>query len=136
MSNNDNTDAALKELRRLSEGLLYVSETDAPLEAVHFPAPSGAVPTEVEVAAWAGKEGESAEENVALETFFRPMVRNAETTEDRGTAARFQALQDYLEQHLDEVKVYRLGRRRITALVLGRATNGEWVGVKTELVET
>ena len=134
MSSNDNTDAALKELRRLSEGLLYVSETDAPLEAVFFPASFGAAPTAGEVAAWAGKEGTV--ETMELGTFFRPMTHNTETTVDRETAARFQVLQAYLEQHLDEVKVHRIGRRRMTALVLGRATNGEWVGVKTELVET
>ncbi|PTX15022.1 nuclease A inhibitor-like protein [Pontibacter mucosus] len=134
MSHNENTDAALKELRRLSEGLLYVSETDAPLEAVHFPASFGAAPTAREVAAWAGKEGTV--ENMELGTFFRPMITNTETTEDRETAARFQSLQAYLEQHLDEVKVYRIGRRRITALVLGRADTGDWIGVKTEVVET
>ena len=136
-SSKENKDFVLEDLRRLSQGLLYISETDAPLEVVHFPAPSGSAPTAAEVAAWAGKEGEGAVETVELGSFFRPMVSAApETTEEREAASRFQALQAYLEEHLKEVRVYRLGRRRITVLVLGRATNGEWVGVRTELVET
>jgi len=117
--NNENTDTVLEDLRRLTEGLLYLSETDAPLEVVRFSASSGSVPMAAEVATWTGKEGECAVETVEL-----------------GTFSRFQALQAYLEQHLREVRVYRIGHRRITALVVGKASSGEWVGVKTELVET
>ncbi|WP_276499468.1 nuclease A inhibitor family protein [Pontibacter litorisediminis] len=133
-SNSENTDTVLEDLRHLSEGLLYQSETDAPLEVVRF---SNTAPTVEEVTAWAEKPEESKVEMIKLETFFRPMISAAsETTQERESVSRFQALQTYLEQHLKEVRVYRIGRRRITALVIGRASNGEWAGVKTELVET
>jgi hypothetical protein len=135
--NKGNAVTVLEDLRRLTEGLLYLSETDAPIEVVRFSASSGTAPTVEEVTAWAGKPGERMVGTVGPETFFRPMISIApETTEERENHSRFQVLQAYLEQHLDEVKVYRVGRRRITALVIGKTSNGEWAGLKTELVET
>lgn len=132
------TAALLEGLRQHVRGLWYQSETDAPLEIVCFPVLTGREPAAAELAAWAGKPGEEKVETVALAYFFRNMSRETSGMgeEEKKVALRFGELQRFLEQHLQEVKVYRIGHRKITALILGGTQTGAIAGLKTELVET
>ncbi|GHA79936.1 nuclease A inhibitor family protein [Pontibacter akesuensis] len=132
------TASLLRELRQLSEGLWYVSETDAPLEVVQYPAQGEKELTHAQLADWAGKPAGATVEKAELPYFFRNMTKESEgaTEEERRDAQRFQELQRFLEQHLQHVQVYRVGQRSITAFILGEAPAGNLVGLKTELVET
>ncbi|WP_242919811.1 nuclease A inhibitor family protein [Pontibacter liquoris] len=132
------TAALLEGLRQQAEGLYYVSETDAPFVVVHFPAMEGNEPTAAELTSWAGMPAGEKTETVTLAAFFRNQVTETPDMgeEDRKMAQRFQQLQAFLAQHLQDVKVYRVGARRKTALVLGRTRTGNLAGLKTQLVET
>ncbi|MCC9168643.1 nuclease A inhibitor family protein [Pontibacter sp. XAAS-A31] len=115
-----------------------MSETDAQLEVVRFPAPKSSEPTTAELAGWAGKPPGERIEPQELQYFFRNMTKEHS---DMGEAekrerARFVELQDYLVQNLRQVKVYQVGRRRVTALILGFTPTGELAGFKTNLVQT
>ncbi|MCC9165638.1 nuclease A inhibitor family protein [Pontibacter harenae] len=139
----DNTDIStanlLEGLRQQSEGLFYVSETDATFEVVHFSGKDGSEPTTTtELLAWAGKAEEEKVEVVELQYFFRKMTNETEdmSDEEKLEASRFQKLQAFIEQHLQQTKVYRVGERKITAFILGKASTGELLGLKTILVET
>ncbi|MBF9254036.1 nuclease A inhibitor family protein [Pontibacter sp. 172403-2] len=142
MSNNNAsaaTAALLEGLRQHAQGLLYQSETDAPFEVVHFPAVSeSGAPAATELAAWAGKPAQEKVETDTLPHFFRNMTREI-LGEEEGVmqnAPRFKQLQEFLELHLHDVKVYRVGHRNITAFILGRTQAGDMAGLKTTLVET
>ncbi|PRY02949.1 nuclease A inhibitor-like protein [Pontibacter ummariensis] len=132
------TNDLLQGLKQHSEGLYYLSETDAPFEVVHFPASQGQEPTNEELTDWAGKEAGEKVETVELRYFFRNMSKETAemSEEEKAYAVRFQELQLFIEQHLQEAKVYRVGQRRITALVLGKPQTGGFAGLKTNLVET
>lgn len=134
------TAALLEGLRQHAAGLLYLSETDAPFEVVSFPGLQGNAPTGAQLALWAGKSEAEAEkvETVALPYFLRNMTKEAAglVEGDKDAVNRFHELQHFLLQQLQEVKVYRVGHRRITAFILGRTPAGAVVGLKTQLVET
>lgn len=140
MNNQDSpgTEDLLPQLRAASEGLYFMSETDHPFEVVRFPD----VQDSAELPAALTKQPEVAEnaeaELVELPYFFRNMTREEPDAgeEEKNTARRFRELQAFLEQHLQEVKVYRIGRRRIQAFILGRTATGDFAGLKTMLVET
>ncbi|RNI24160.1 nuclease A inhibitor family protein [Rufibacter latericius] len=136
MENND-TRGLLEELRRLSEGLFYRSETDAPLEPVSFPAQQNELTLEEAVALSGQPEGTKAEV-VDLDWFLRHMVREPEDAleEEKKQAQGFRELKAFLESQLSGIRVYRIGDRRITALVLGNAPGAGFAGLKTFLVET
>lgn len=51
-------------------------------------------------------------------------------------AERYQILQTFIEQNLSDVNVYRIGRREITAMALGKLPEGGCGGFKTILIET
>lgn len=133
------TAALLEGLRQHTQGLLYQSETDSPLEVVYYPAVSGGgAPAAAELTAWAGKPVQEKIETEALPHFFRNVTRETPDieAETKQAALRFQQLQEFLELHLQEVQVYRVGHRSITALILGRTQAGDMAGLKTSIVET
>jgi hypothetical protein len=133
----NDTQTLLEELRRLSAGLFYRSETDAPFEPVHFPAPPTA-PSPPELAAWAEQPADADVETVELDWFLRNLVQEQEEADqaEKQQAVRFQELANFLKQHLAGVRVYRVGRRKIAALLLGTTPAGDYAGLKTTLVET
>ncbi|MFD3000894.1 nuclease A inhibitor family protein [Pontibacter toksunensis] len=139
--NNQNipeTTYLLQQLRTASEGLAYVSETDHPFEVVHLPdvKDSNSLPSALKNMA-ALPEDEKVE-TVELPYFFRNLTRDEPEAgeEENNTARRFRKLQELLEQNLQEVKVYRMGKRRIKAYILGRTGAGDFAGLQTMLVET
>jgi histidine triad (HIT) family protein len=106
-------DPVLDALRKASKGLRYTSETDAPLEPLVWPdAPKLA----------------GAKERT-LDSFF-----HAVPSEDK---AKFQKLADVLKQQLSDIKVYTVGNEaEKQAYIVGKTTDGRWVGLKTTVVET
>jgi len=52
------------------------------------------------------------------------------------TARRFQALARLLEENLEGLQVYRVGAINMPVYVVGRSRGGNWLGIKTRVVET
>lgn len=140
MNNQDSTGTAdlLPQLRAASEGLYFISETDYPFEVVHLPDVQDSADLPAALTEQAEVADNAAVDMVELPYFFRNMTREEPDAgeEEQNTARRFRELQAFLKQHLQEVKVYRIGRRRIQAYILGRTATGDFVGLKTMLVET
>lgn len=128
------TQALLEQLHIHSSGLFFLSESEYPFEVVHytFSSPNSGLPAflvqRLDIPVGTRVEVEE------LSYFFRH--HTSESSEEAETAQRFKNLQDFLLQNLQDVKVYRLGERKITALILGRGAAGEYVGLKTTLIET
>ena len=67
---------------------------------------------------------------VAMQPFFAELA-------DGDDAEGFAQLQQVLEQELYDLHVFRVGEGpKIEIYVVGRAANGEWIGVHTTSVET
>ena len=49
---------------------------------------------------------------------------------------RWVALRRAIERNLTDVRVFRVGERRVDVYVVGRTRGGEWVGLHTTSVET
>ena len=119
-------------------GLYYVSESEYPLEVISFPAPPGPSLTPTDVLQLAGQPTGTLVETLSLADFFRSRTQvtpgaDAETVR---LAQRLQQLQAFLEQQLSEVQVYRLGRRKVMALILGQLPDHNLAGLKTWVIET
>jgi hypothetical protein len=120
-------DAVLDALSRASQGLRYVSETDAGFEP--FAWEHGGALTEGRLLELAGEEPGTAVEATSPDDFF-----GAVPAEDR---AAFQELAEALRAQLSGVKVYKVGdeaERRV--YLVGQARDGRWAGLKTTVVET
>ena len=102
------TDSIATQLKQASKGLLFLSETDAPVE----------LRTVDDFFAIATKEEDWHDE------------------EERETVQQFQNLVSVLKHNLSQLQVYRIGSTNIDAYIVGVAQSGDWAGLSTKLVET
>ncbi|MGI4734581.1 MAG: nuclease A inhibitor family protein [Janthinobacterium lividum] len=129
-------DATLAQLQKLTQGLRFRSESDAPLEAVSYAAPVGDLPpaTLLQVL---GEPAKAKVEVVELTLFLRGHTADQGALSDPVLANRYKALQLYLKQELDGAQVYRIGAPpQLHAYALGRDAAGRLAGFKTVLTET
>ena len=128
-------DPAVAQLRQLTQGLYYVSEADAPLEVVSYPAPA-----EVDkegILKLVGLPPDTPYEAQDLLYFLRNHTADDGVLRDPALADRYKALQMFMKQELDDTVVYRLGSSpQIQAYALGQTAGGELAGFRTVLTET
>jgi histidine triad (HIT) family protein len=132
----DPNDATLAQLQKLTQGLKFISESDAPLEAVSYAAPAGDL-SDPQLLQVLGEPAGAKVEKVELIPFLSNHTNDEGVTGSVALANRFKALQMYLKQELDGVQVYRIGTGPKThAYALGRDVAGRLAGFKTELTES
>ena len=126
------------ELKKASDGLLMMSETDEPFEFYYDDEHAGEELNEEMVLKLAGMPAHYPVQVVALDYFLRNMTRtDTESGEaQRQQARRFQELQARLQELLRDVKAYKVGENRISVFILGKTDSGEIAGLKTVVVET
>jgi Nuclease A inhibitor-like protein len=131
------SDEQLKaEFSAATEGLFFMSETDAPFE-------NSFVPQDTDLSGdslrrMAGKNPDAPVEQRALSDFFRAPMKEYEGQNEigRAAAARFRNLYSLIESELSDVRVFRVGEINIAALIVGRAPSGNFIVLRTDLVET
>ncbi|WP_158546181.1 nuclease A inhibitor family protein [Adhaeribacter pallidiroseus] len=124
-------------LQELTTGLCYQSEADYPLEVVQFEVALPDILTEKELVALTGNAAKRPVEVTDVASFFRHVTTlNNETPLVDNTAKQIVILQAFCEQHLQNTKVYRIGSRILTALLLGKSSNGLLLGLQTTIVQT
>nr|GFB56801.1 hypothetical protein [Tanacetum cinerariifolium] len=104
----DPNDATLAQLQKLTEGLEFTSESEAPLEPVSYAAPTGDL-SDGQLLQALGEPEKAKVEKVELTLFLRNHTADAGKTGDVNVANRYKALQVYMKQELDGVQVYRVG---------------------------
>jgi hypothetical protein len=129
-----NDEQLLDELSSAADGLLFMSETDAPLE----PLRSADEPTPDLLRRLSGVSVDTPVEAQVFDDFFRPAVSEPvwKSAHEIATARRFQRLVELLHANLTDLRVFRVGRINMEVYVLGRAASGNWLGLRTRVVET
>ena len=132
----DPHDATLAQLQQLTQGLSFVSESEAPLQAVSYAAPVGDL-ANAQLLKVLGEPAGAPVQAVELTDFLRNHTADNGLAGSVQRANQFKALQVYLKQELDGVRVYRVGAGpQIHAYALGRDAAGRLAGFKTVLTET
>jgi hypothetical protein len=119
---------------RLAEGLLFMSETDAPLtyyelspeKSQQWPPSTGGQFLEL-----IGEAPEAPVEKLAPEKFFRDLRPGNEDREDQVAA-----LQKAMTGELLNLAGFRVGEIQIQIFVLGKDDSGNVCGIQTLSVET
>jgi len=113
-------------LTKASEGLLFPSETDAPLEP--FVWEQKDAPTAASLVKAAGMDKSTPTETMDLAAFFRAVPK--------AEKAKFDALAKVLKENLTDIQVHKIGEVNLKVYILGNAKDGTWAGLTTEVVET
>jgi hypothetical protein len=120
-------ESVLDTLKQASKGLLFPSESEAPLEP--FAWKDGGALTHERLLELAGAEEGTAVEETDLATLLRAIP-----PEDK---AKFDKLAKVLQEQLSGIKVYKVGDEAEREVYLvGKTKDGWWAGLKTTVVET
>jgi hypothetical protein len=124
----------LDQIQKAAEGLLFMSESDYPFEAVQFTLNSSTLEQQLQAIA----QKELPIEQQSLEYFFRNAIKEYPEANEpqKQTARRFQTLQELLKSELKGAQVYRIGEIQIDAFIIGQLKDGTYGGLRTKLIET
>jgi hypothetical protein len=114
------------------KGLVYVSETDAPVEPFSIENADGKpVPALLESEFGDGRAGD-------IDSFFARLTVEQpwHTPLQQRAVKKYRTLRNLLLKNLENVSTYRFGRIRVEILVAGRDAAGNVQGIKTRAVET
>ncbi len=125
-------------LGQATSGLLFPSESDAALTPYRFPGTKGAEPTPEALLSVEHLPSDTPVETITVADLFDPFQHAAEgaSKEDQVEAERYHALVELLTRELKSLRVYRVGKVDIDVYVLGQDASGDWLGLKTHVVET
>ncbi|UOE36358.1 nuclease A inhibitor family protein [Hymenobacter monticola] len=124
------------ELQKQVAGLHFLSESDAPLEAVAYAAPGGELSNAL-LLKLLGEPADAKVETVELTQFLRNHTSDDGVLNDVALSNRYKGLQMFMKQDMDGTQVYRVGKGpQIHAYALGRTMDGTLAGFKTVLTET
>ena len=126
----------LQRIQDAADGLLFMSESDYPLQVVRLDQHSASL--EEVLLRFSEKEPGSPIEKQELDYFFRNAARidPMATPLQQETAHRFQLLVKVLREELSDIQVYRVGEVDIDAFIIGRLPDGSYAGLRTKLIET
>lgn len=126
----------IEELKELTEGLLFMSESDFPFEIVGW---KGSIEISPQfLRGLTGQAEDAPVEILSVDDFFGVAMSEEGWRSDEGRteAKKYRALVQYLKNNLDELKVYRVGEIKIPVYIVGRSKTGNWLGISTQMVET
>lgn len=130
------TDSIATQLTQASEGLLFLSETDAPFEVIHWQVQGELTPAKL--LQLTGHSPDAPVEMLTVDDFFAIAIQEEDwhDQDERKTVQRFQNLVSVLKQNLSNIQVYRVGSVSIDAYIVGVTDGCDSAGLSTKLVET
>jgi Nuclease A inhibitor-like protein len=130
-------DSAVDSLRAIAHGLTWMSESDYPFEVLQLPDRANPPNTE-ELLQLTGHDADAPVEEISIKNFFAPAIQPQDWHEeaDKQRMQHFQTLLQWIEQHLSNVKVYRVGAIAIDVYIIGKTESGAWINLSTKVIET
>jgi hypothetical protein len=123
-------------IARCCEGLVYISETDSPVQV--FTADKVAALTADTMRAVAHAPAAVRVEERDLQEFFTRLTdaQPWHDEQERVQRKKFLELQHILEEDLHDLKVFKVGEIRLTVYAVGLDGNNNVIGVSMHAVET
>jgi hypothetical protein len=125
----------MRELKRLTKGLQFQSESDYPVEPFAPDAGRGADSARDVITS---VKGDPEARAVDFDNFFAAATEEQDwhDADARARVRKFQALIKYLKENLTDIQVFKVGDAESDVYVIGRTASGNFAGVKTKVVET
>ncbi|MEQ9548052.1 MAG: nuclease A inhibitor family protein [Coleofasciculus sp. G3-WIS-01] len=126
----------IDQLKKSSEGLLWISEANYPFEV--FTWDNTDILTPALVLERAGYPPDTPIEVQIIDQFFAPATTEEDwhNEAEKAQVKRYQALEQTLSDCLTDIQVYRLGSTTIDIYIAGKTPEGTVAGLSTKVVET
>lgn len=127
----------LEQLHQVSNGLLFMSESEYPFEVFLWEGIAPPVTSEI-VLQQTGHGQDTPLELLDIDRFFSRATTPQDWHEDeeKAVVAKFQKLLEVIKSNLKNPQVYRLGRIEIDVYIIGETPTGNLAGLSTKVVET
>ena len=134
----DESTALAARIKRATSGLVYQSETDAPVKPFRVDGFTGDALSSEALLERLGREPSTPVTTVAFDEFFADLTADQDWygDEERDMAKRYRRLVRVLERALADLRVFKVGEREVDLFVVGRTPGGVFMGVATKAVET
>lgn len=116
-------------------GLIYVSETDAPIEPISIPKHESMKLSEA-IRDLLDAKQDLTEEPAARFLDGLTTDREWHGQREKAKVKRYSKLRKLLEEHLTDMALFRAGRVRLEIVVAGLDPEGNVAGIRTRAVET
>ncbi len=110
----------LEQLKRVTAGLLFMSESDYPFEVIYWEGLTDL--THDFLCRLSGKPEHCEVEEMEVEEFL--------------LAEKYRNIVQVLSENLAELKAYRVGKINMPVYLVGKSKRGNWLGVSTRVVQT
>lgn len=122
-------------LKQASEGLLWTSESDYPLEPFLW---EGENLSTDQLLQKIGCPLDTPVTVVSFDRFFRQATKEEDwyEQEEREEVKRYQKLVETLQQNLSNLQVYRVGTVTVNIYIVGKTNKGKLAGLHTVSIET
>lgn len=127
----DSPQSVLRALEEASSGLLFPSETDAPLVPIEIAAIKGEDLSAEGLLKVLGRAGETHVDELTPDELFAPLLEAGDDD-----AAKYGRILELIKKELTDVRAYRVGTTDIDIYLIGKHPSGAWVGLQTRAVET
>jgi len=133
---NQKDNKAVEQIKRVAEGLSYISETDA--EITPFAGEETEAVTKEEVLKQTKSAVDSPVEERGFAEFFARLteIQDWFGDEEKKTAQKFVRLKELMETNLKDLKVFKIGKIQLDIYVVGLNAESKLTGIKTKAVET
>jgi hypothetical protein len=124
-------------IRKLCEGLVYISETDSPLHLITG-GKASSISAEDVVNRFGDDRPKWPVEEIGFGEFFGRLTKMQDWygDEERERVRKYRRLRTMLESNLSDLHVFRVGRVQIDIYVIGLDREKNLIGIKTKAVET
>ena len=131
------TPLSLAALQQAADGLLFLSETDAPLTPFFWPNSTGEKLTTPHFEKLAKTPKDASIKIVKLDSLFRNATKSEDwhNDEEKAQVARFKQLVKTIKAELKDVQVFRVGETSVDVYIVGQVEGG-YAGLQTKAVET
>lgn len=135
--NNSNLEL-IDTLKKASDGLLCMSESDYPFEVFLWEAMSKEALTSEKLLEQTNHSKDTPVEVEDFDYFFEIAAQEQDwhTLKEKETVNKYQNLVKTLKEKLSDVEVYRIGTVNIDVYIIGKTPSGNLAGLLTKVVET
>lgn len=133
------SDELISILKTASEGLYYISETDAEFEAFVWKTDKPVETVSAEnILKFAGEKPDAKIAEKTLDEFFKHPTEMQDWfgDEEKAQVEKYLKLKDLLTAKLKNAKVFKVGEVQINIYIVGIDGEGNLAGIKTKAVET
>lgn len=122
-------------LKKATRGLTFMSEKDAPFKAVVL----GSEPIDADnIAGHLKQPADAAVETMKFDKMFAELTKPEKWhgEDELAYLKKYKHLAETLREHLTDLKVYKVGERILKVAIVGKASDGQWLALTTEALET